>query len=326
MIAKKRKIEYNTYMKFVELKKRIKGGDIKPIYLLTGNDAYVIEKAYAILQSVVDSFPELNVTRFEDGCDLRAVDSALRSAPFLSSKRVVCLRDYKGSLDLLSDYFDKPNPDTVFVIIASSLSANLNRAVKSSELVDCDKLPENVLTAFIAKDVESRGCQITVPAAKLLISYCAGSLARIESETEKLCQISSLVTEEHVKANVNADVEYKIFELSGAITEKRGDRAMDVLKTLLSDGYAPSAILSMLQNHFRRLLYVALNKDDDSLASKLGVKEGAIYNATKQIKGFSPVVLKRIYDSLSNDEYMFKSGKTSDKEAMYSAVLRTLNV
>ena len=82
----------------------------------------------------------------------------------------------------------------------------------------------------------------------------------------------------------------------------------------------------MLQNHFRRLLYVALNKDDDSLASKLGVKEGAIYNATKQIKGFSPVVLKRIYDSLSNDEYMFKSGKTSDKEAMYSAVLRTLNV
>ena len=313
-------------MKFVELKKRIKSGEIKPIYLLTGDDAYVIEKAYAILQSVVDQFPELNVTRFEENANIKTVEECCRSFPMLSAKRVVCLREYKGSFDSMGDYFAHPSEQTVFVIISSSLTSNLSKIVKNVEVVECNKLPDNILTAFIAKDVEARNCTITVPAAKLLIEYCASSLARIESETEKLCQITSAIKEQDVIDNVSADVEFKIFELSSAITLKQGAKAMEILSGLLSDGYSPAALIGMLQNHFRRLMYVALNKDDDSLAGKLGVKEGAIYVAAKQVKAFSPVTLKKIYDGLSKDERNFKMGLCSDKDAIYSAVLRTLNV
>ena len=151
----------------------------------------------------------------------------------LSSKRLVCLREYKGSFDAMADYFSHPSEQTIFVIISSSLTPNLSKIVKSVEVVECNKLPENILTAFIAKDVEARNCTITVPAAKLLIEYCASSLARIESETEKLCQITSEIKEADVANNVNADVEYKIFELSSAITLKQGDKAMDILGSLL---------------------------------------------------------------------------------------------
>lgn len=313
-------------MKFVELKKQIKSGSRKSIYLLTGDDPKVIERARDIILSLVTVLPELNITRFDETADIKEIESCCKSFPVMSDLRAVYVREYKGSLEQMGGYFDNPSPSTVLVFSAASLSANFSKFISKCEIVECNTLPEDVLEAYIEKLVVSNGCRITKQAADLLIKYSLGKLAVVENETQKLCLLTDLIKEEDVKANVNADVEYKIFELSDAIGKKQGEKAIEVLNGLLSDGFAPGALFGMLESHFRRLLYVAVNREDDNLAAQLGVKEGAVRIALRTVLNYKPTTLKKIYDCIADDERLFKSGAVRDKDAIYSTVLKIINM
>ncbi len=313
-------------MKFVELKKRIKSGERKPVYLLTGDDPNVIERARDIILSLVTVLPELNITKFDESADLKEIEACCRSFPVMSEIRAVCVRDYKSSLDGMSSYFNNPSPSTVLVFSVASLTNNFSKFISKFEIVECNTLPQDVLEAYIEKSVAANGCRITKQAADLLIKYSSGKLAAIENETQKLCLLTDLIKEDDVKSNVNADAEYKIFELSDAIGKKQGEKAIQVLQGLLSDGFAPGALFGMLESHFRRLLYVAINKEDDNLAAQLGVKEGAVRIALRTVMSYKPTTLKKIYDCIAEDERLFKSGTVRDKDAIFSTVLKTINM
>lgn len=312
-------------MKFEELKKSLKNGEISNIYLLVGEDLRVIEKARDMLLSLVDGLPELNVTTADETADIGAVANYCRSFPLMSSYRAVVVRDYKGSLEPMGDYFDNPQPTTILVFTASSLTPNFAKYVKKTTVVECGKLSKAVLIPYIAKRAAAAGCQITAPAAQLLVDYTLSDLARIENELDKLCLIAPVIKEDDVKNNVTPDADFKIYELSDAISKKQGERALKILNSLLSDGFAPGALFGMLENHYRRLLYVTLNKDDPSLAYKLGVKEGAVYMAIKASAGMKAPAIKRTYDLIASGEQSFKSGEISDKEAIRTVVLAALN-
>lgn len=311
-------------MKFVDLKKHIKSGEAGGIYLLVGEDGRVVEKARDMLLSLVDGMPELNVTFFEDGADVHEIEACCRSYPLYSQKRAVVVRDFKGSLEPMKKYLGSPEPFTVLIFTSEKLTPNFSGCMRNMTVVECGKLSRDVLVPYIAKRAAAGGATVTRPAAELLIEYTLSSLAAIENETDKLCLITDAITEADVKNNVSASSEYKIFELSDAISKKEGGRALRILRTLLSDGFSPGAVLGMLENHYRKLMYAVLNRGDDSLALKLGVKDGAVYMAQKAAGGEKAVSLKRRYDLIAEAERSFKSGLTSDVSAVYSAVLEAL--
>ncbi len=312
-------------MKFEELKKSLKSGDVGCIYLLVGEDSRVVEKARDILLSLVDGLPELNVTTFDETADMREVENCCRSFPLMSERRAVVVRDYKGSLEAMDGYFSNPQQSTLLIFTASSLTSNFSKFVKKTTVVECGKLSKNILVPYIAKHAAANGVQVTRPAAELLIDYTLSDLASIENELDKLCSLTDTIKEEDVKNNVTPDADYKIYELGDAICKKQGERAMKIMSSLLADGFAPGALFGMLENHYRRLLYVVLNKDDDNLAYKLGVKEGAVYMALKASAGMKATALKRTYDLIASGEQSFKNGETTDKEAIRSVVLAALN-
>lgn len=296
-----------------------------PVYILTGDDYGVVERAKDIILSAITVLPELNVTFFDDGADIRAVEACCRSYPIMSDRRAVILRDYKQSLASMKNYLSDPLESTILIFMTQSLTQNFAGLTGKAEIVECSRLPDDVLLSYISKITKENDCLITRKAAQLLIDYTQGKLSAVENETKKLCGMRPLIEEIDVIENVNADVEYKIFELSDAITKKDGAKALAVLQGLLSDGYAPGALFGMLESHFRRLLYVSLNKEDENLAAKLGIKEGAVAFAKKTVVGFKPTTLKRIYDFIAEDEYRFKSGASADKDAVYFSVLKALN-
>ena len=312
-------------MKFEQLKKSLKEDGAANIYLLVGDDGRVIEKAKETILSLICDFPELNVTCFDENADVKAVANCCRSFPFMSDYRAVVVRDYSGSLDDMSDYFDDPQPTTLLIFTASSLTANFSKYAKKTTVVECGKLSDDVLIRYIAKRAAANGSQITCAAAKLLIDYTLSDLARIENELDKLCLLCEVVKEEDVKNNVTADADFKIYELSDAISKRQSANAMKILDSLLADGFAPGALFGMLENHYRRLMYAVLNKGDGELAAKLGVKEGAVYMAMKAAAGMKATALKRTYDLIAEGERAFKNGEISDKDAIRSVVLTALN-
>lgn len=311
-------------MKFVDLKKHIKSGEIDCVYLLVGNDGRVIEKARDMLTALCDGPADFNVTSFEENADVCEIKACCRAFPLYSSKRVVYVRDYKGSLDAMKDYFEAPSETTVLVFVMSELTPNYAKYVKNMTVIECGKLPREVLIPYIAKRAAAGGATVTRSAAELLIDYTLSDLAAIENETDKLCLLTDSITVADVEANVTASSEFKIYELSDAISKKQGERAVKILRSLLADGYSPGALLGMLESHYRRLMYVVLNREDDNLAAKLGVKEGAVYMALKAAGNTKATALKRTYDLVARAERLFKSGAVTDTAAVYSAVLEAL--
>ena len=138
-------------MKFEELKKSLKSGNVGCIYLLVGEDSRVIEKARDILLSLVDGLPELNVTTFDETADIREVENCCRSFPLMSERRAVVVRDYKGSLEAMDGYFSNPQQSTLLIFTASSLTTNFSKFVKKTTVVECGKLSKTILVPYIAK-------------------------------------------------------------------------------------------------------------------------------------------------------------------------------
>lgn len=313
-------------MKFIELKKHIQSGPLSPVYWLVGEDGRVAERARDMLLRKVDALPEFNITQFDENASLPEVEACCRSFPLQSQYRAVVVRGCKSPLDALKNYFASPQPSTILIFVSSEMTSNFSPYLKSVTVVECGRLPRATLTAFIAKRAASAGVTVTRAAAELLIDYTQGMLAAVENEVDKLTFITDAITENDVRRNVTPSLEYKIFELSDAVNKKEGEKALKILRTLLSDGYAPSAVLSMLENYYRRMMYSVLNRGDKNLASELGVKEGAVTMALNAAAGRKAPALKRAYDVAVQYERDFKNGLISDKDAVLSAVLEELRM
>ena len=77
-------------MSYRQLMNDIKNNSIKPVYLIYGNETYLIDKGWEALKaSIVTDFPELNYTRLEgDKLDISELSAACETFPFGTEKRL----------------------------------------------------------------------------------------------------------------------------------------------------------------------------------------------------------------------------------------------
>ena len=82
-------------MGYRQLMNDIKNNCIKPVYIIFGNETYLIDKGReALKKAVVTSFPELNYTRLEgEKLEADELSAACRTFPFGTEKRLVEVRN-----------------------------------------------------------------------------------------------------------------------------------------------------------------------------------------------------------------------------------------
>lgn len=319
------KLAEKNGVKFLELKKHIIERKIKPCYLVTGDDAFMVKKATEMFAKLAGNYSDLNVTRYKSDASLTEVVSSLNSLPFLADYRVVFLENYSAKLDLIKDYIDSPNPTSVLVIVGS-ITSNLSPIIPKIETVDCNRLDETYLVNWVGSTINKGGCVTTKDAAALIVNYCNRDMNRISSEVDKLVSYCNgkPVTVEIVDALVSPDLEFKVFELGEAIANKKNDSAIKLIDKMLQDNNAPIAVFGLIFQHFRRLLYISLNPQSDTLASDLKVKEYAVKMAMKQASKYSPKRLKTIVDKLNALDVTIKGNSTYAKTAITAFVCETV--
>lgn len=81
-------------MSYKTFSNQVKSGDIKSIYLLYGQESYLLDKAKELLQdSVVTAFPELNyITLDGDTLTVEQLQNACETFPFGSEKKLVVVK------------------------------------------------------------------------------------------------------------------------------------------------------------------------------------------------------------------------------------------
>lgn len=313
-------------MKFTQLKQHLLNEKLFPCYLVYGEDAGVRYFARRLFEKRITSFAELNVNYFEGKDDATSIVDVCQGFPFMSDYRLVYVRDFVSNAKQIEEYLKTPCPTTILVFESESVGNNLKKIMQTATVVDCSRLDEKFLSSYVASQVKKAGCQITVSATNLLIEYCNRYICKIDGEIAKLTSETDVIDEQFVREKVSPELEFAIYALSEVITLKDKEKTLSYLDKLMLDGNSPVAILGMLYNHFRKLFYVGINKTSDTLSADLNVKEYSLKFAFAQSEKYSPVTLKKICDVIGESDYAFKSGKMTDKNALYSCVLRILNI
>lgn len=313
-------------MKFTELKRHLRSGQLQPCYIIAGEDAGVRSFAHRLFVNSISSFPDLNITYFEGKADATDIADSCYALPFMSDRRLVLVSEYSSDPKRIEEYLDKPSPTTVLVFETESMGNNLKKIASRCEIVDCGRQDESFLYDYVARVAQMNGAKITSNATKLLIEYTNRYIFRINGEIAKLASESDLIDEQSVREKVSPDLEVATFALTNVIAVKDKEKTLAYLDKMIADGNSAFSIIGMLYTQYRKLFYASLNKDSDTLSADLGVKEHSLKYLFSQLKGYTSVQLKKICDAIAFADYGIKSGQIAEKNALYTCVLEILNI
>jgi DNA polymerase III delta subunit len=156
----------------------------------------------------------------------------------------------------------------------------------------------------------------------LLAAYCNYDMARISMETEKLllCAQSAgatRLTDEMVRENVHPETEYKVYELTNAIS--RGDNAgfMRILQELTTKTTDVIGVLGMVASYFKTLYEVRLMSGSSAaIAAELSMKEYAVKKNREQASKFTADALLGYYTCVYQLTAAIKCGEMTPMSAV----------
>lgn len=324
-------------MKFEELKKSLRTAEPKN-YMITGDDAFLMERSYSLIQSAYNiEFEELNVIKFNgESLDFEQVVKALQTLPAFSLFKLVFV-DLSTKLSKIlnikkmEEYLESPNSSSILVVKVGENDSQFG--IKNKDLlveVDCSRLEKPLAKKFIENEFLKLGKKLTDnDAFDLLYSYTNGDLANALNEIVKLSNFvgeKQEISREDIEKITIKNLEFQIFELTENLGKKNAKLAFEILEELKSRKEGYKGVLGLIYNHFRRLLHVSLNSNLScaTLAGYLGVKEYAISKVEQQLKYFSKKKLKDICDLCADLDFKSKNSMISLELAVELLVLKIL--
>ena len=295
---------------------------IEPCYLVQGEDILLYDEALKLIKNACNlSFEEFNFQKFDDdtfSADL--VLDALETLPFASEKKVVLLKNItKFSEDFkkkLVAYLKSPLPSTCLVIFDFANKFDF----LISEKISAKRLDEESLKNIVEEELSKSHKAIKKEALSLLLSYCCDYYSLIKNELKKLSDApTDVITEKDIANMVTKETEYSVFELTEALSKKDAKKAVELLSLMDKD----TKTFNLILNHFRRLFFVAISKDED-LSKLLNVKEYAVIKAKELSRNFSKIQLKNIYSLLDDVDFYIKNGQMQIENALYYLIFGIL--
>lgn len=312
----------------------------EPIYVIAGKEeSLVSEKCREMLDELVEPSERATGLFNADPKEVTAADilDELRTAPFLTDKRVVVI---KGSDDfvsqnreLLEKYFDNPCPTGIFILTVNSWPGNTRLAkklLKAGKLVTVTQpktwqLPGRLVQ--YAADAYSK--RLSKDAAELLVELTGDDLVRLYSEIDKLALFADsekTITVEHIEKLIGHNRLYNAFAVIDKCLAGNAGAAVERLRSMFaSDRSTEFTVVGAFAFHFRRMFNARVLLDEgvrpDVIAKKLRIW-GNVDGFFTQLRKMS---LKQIGDSiqqLAEIDYAIKTGRTKPQVAIERLVLK----
>ncbi len=309
------------------IKEHIKSGNYKQLYLLYGNESYLVKLYKDKLKSgLLSESDEMNYSQFEGkDIELKEVNDIAQTLPFFSPRRLILIENsnlFKTQSDL-SDLL-KNIPESTFIIFAEQEVDKRNKAYKlikdKGTIAEMNCLDEKNLKLFIVSLLEPFGKQITHNTTDYLLEKTGADMANISNEIEKLISYTldkDIITFEDVDVVVTTQITGKIFQMMDAIGLKHRDKALSLYYDLLSVREKPLNILFLLMRHFNILLQVKeLNANGYStqvITDKVKVPAFTISKYISQSRNFNIKQLTSALKMSVDIEEQIKTGRIQEK-------------
>ncbi|HBG05089.1 MAG: DNA polymerase III subunit delta [Geobacteraceae bacterium GWC2_58_44] len=316
-------------MKPEEFNRAVEKGELAPLYLLYGDEPYLVERGVKkLLDRAVDpGFRDFNLNVFYGNeCKGEEVFGAAQTLPMFAERRVVLVKKggelSAGAMEILLSYLQDPSPSTCLVLQAEKIDGRKKffaEFKKRGELVEFKRPYENQLGPYVRDEVRAAGKKIDAAAAELLAYLVGSNLQELVSQIEKLCIYcgkKEVIGVAEVKAIVSDTKVENVFEFTDALGAKDLAKALRMLTALLQDGEAPLRVLGAVARHYRQLWQVRELLDrkipSGDLAKASGINPYFLKKLTDQARNYKVGELKLVFERMLELDLAFKSGGRAD--------------
>ena len=310
-----------------KLSEEIRSGQLKQVYILYGEEAYLRKQYRDKLKSALlgDGDP-MNLHYFE-GKGIRAAEviDLAETMPFLAERRVIILEDsglFSHGGEELAAYLESPSETTYFVFVEPTVdrrSKLYKAAAAKGRAIEFAAQDEAVLKRWILGFLKKENKNITERDLTLFLEMTGSDMENIRGELEKLlcyCLDRDVVTAQDIEAVCTRQVNNQIFDMINAVAEKQQKKAMDLYYDLLTLKEPPMRILSLITRQFNLLLQVKELRDKgidaNTIGEKVGLKGFIARKYVTQASKFREEDLRRaLADCIESDEAV-KTGRMND--------------
>jgi DNA polymerase-3 subunit delta len=267
----------------------IKNGNIKPIYFLTGEEPYYIDKiSDYIEENILDETEKGFNQQVMYGRDSTIEDivSAAKRYPMMAERQVIIVKeaqDLSKNIENLVSYAENPQPTTVLVLNYKYKKLDkrkkLHKAIAKMGLIyESKKLYENQVSDWIRRVLSGKKYQIEPKASQMLVEFLGTDLSKISNELDKLMiilPIESIITDKHIEDNIGISKDFNNFELRKAVGEKNILKANRIINYFSENPKNNPTVMtiSLLNSYFTQLLLLhgLQDKSKSSVTKALGL-------------------------------------------------------
>lgn len=310
-----------------KLNEEIKTGQLKQVYLLCGEEAYLRSQYKDRLKTaLLDGGDSMNLHYFEGkGIQPGEVIDLAETMPFLSERRVLVLENsefFKHGGEQLAEYLASPAQTAFFVFVepAADKRSKLYKAVQAKgRVIECNTQDEAVLKRWILEFLKKENKKITERDLDFFLEKTGTNMENIRGELEKLmcyCLGRDVVTARDIEEICVRQVNNQIFDMINAVAAKRQKRAMELYYDLLTLKEPPMRILYLITRQFNMLLQVKELKNKGYDANTIGTRVGlAGFIARKYVEQAAKFkesdLRKALVDCVETEEAV-KTGRMND--------------
>lgn len=261
---------------FSKVWRDIQKGNIAPVYLLVGEEAYYVDETISKLRAALGG-EDGEYAQFD--CAEQPVDFVIDEAdtiPFFSDRKLVVARNAsflrateKGKekiehdLSRLEAWLEHPTEQCVTVFVAPYEKLDERKKVtklmkKHAILLEAAQLKDHDLAVWIQQEIAAQQGRITDDAVGKLIEMVGANMLQLRLEIEKLLLfVEGDVIDAHVVENLVAKtLEHDAFKLLNAYLARDIVTAVTIYHDLLRQKEEPIMLVGLLASNIRTMNHV----------------------------------------------------------------------
>ncbi len=329
-------------MIYKEFFSKIKEDTIENYYLFTGEEEYMMKLALEELKSkyIGDDFETLNYTSIDGkNADLDNLINASETLPFMSTKKIVVLKDISIFLEELEDssknslykLIEELGEFLILIFMDSKFALKKNTKFyrlikKNNRQVEFSKLLGTDMDNFIKTLAKRNNKNITIKDSKYFINQISYNsrnvdlnLYDIENEFLKIIDYSKeeRITKKDIDNILIKTVDTNIFDFLEAFSSKSVERSLMLLNQMYNSGEPIQRMFFMMIRQIRLILaylaYKSKGYDNKSIQDKLSIKPYEFSKISSQAKAFNLNELENIMKRLVEIDKLMKTTSRDDK-------------
>lgn len=315
-----------------ELKKRIKDNKPERVYLLFGEENYLVDiYTKRIADTVPDGgFADFNKLIVEDAkTPVSEISDFTESYPMMSEKKLLVVKNtgiLKSANEETKSFWTKLLEDIpeYLVIIFAEKEADkrgviykaINKAGVSAEF---NRLSAVDAVTWTQRQILAAKKKIKKENAEYLVEICGEGLENLKNETDKLIDFcEEEITRSDIDRLVSKSLNVRVFEMTDAVMEHDADTALSILYDMKTVRESAYNILFTLFQTFDKMLYASLllreGENAGTVAKKLKVPP---FIARKYMKkSFGDDFLIECVCAAAEIDLAIKNGETDDWTAL----------